>query len=354
MDRRYQAFVSSTYLDLIEERREVIQALLEIDCLPAGMEMFPAASESQWSLIKNVIDQSDFYIVVIGGRYGSTSPEGLSYTEMEYDYAVATDKPTFGFLHRNPGAITADKTDLEKEARERLDRFRSKVQSNHVKFYTSPEDLGGKVSRAMSIATRNTNAEGWVRGRFAMTPEIQTEMAELRAKVSEFALHATAQTELAIPDDLESGDDIYTMGMTLYYKAAHELAAEEHTFEPASLYWHPTTVQVSWNDLIRELGPRMFDDVSEDALLLALNRYAEQLLTSGRGGSLPTNFGYAERAEVSQKCFDDITLQLFALNLSQHGRQLHADHGKYWTLTSLGRDTLMKLRAIRKKRDEVS
>lgn len=109
-----------------------------------------------------------------------------------------------------------------------------------------------------------------------MTPEIQTEMAELRAKVSELALHATTQTELAIPDALESGDDIYTM----------------------------------------EVTPRMFDDVSEDALLLALNRYAAQLSTSGRGGSLPTNFGYAERALVSQKCLDDITLQLFALNLS--------------------------------------
>jgi len=41
MDRRYHVFVSSTYEDLREERREVMQALLALDCIPTGMELFP-------------------------------------------------------------------------------------------------------------------------------------------------------------------------------------------------------------------------------------------------------------------------------------------------------------------------
>ena len=48
MDKRYQVFVSSTYMDLREERQEVIQALLELDCIPSGMELFPASDETQW------------------------------------------------------------------------------------------------------------------------------------------------------------------------------------------------------------------------------------------------------------------------------------------------------------------
>jgi len=52
MDKRYQVFVSSTYADLQEERQEVMQALLELDCIPAGMELFPAANEDQWTLIR--------------------------------------------------------------------------------------------------------------------------------------------------------------------------------------------------------------------------------------------------------------------------------------------------------------
>ena len=71
MDKKYQVFVSSTYVDLVDERREVLQALLELDCIPVGMEMFPAADDDQWTLIKRLIEDCDYYILVVGGRYGS-------------------------------------------------------------------------------------------------------------------------------------------------------------------------------------------------------------------------------------------------------------------------------------------
>lgn len=93
MDKRYQVFVSSTFRDLQEERQEIIQALLELDCIPSGMELFPAANEDQWTLIKKVIDDCDYYIVIIGGRYGSIGAAGLSYTEMEYRYALEREYP---------------------------------------------------------------------------------------------------------------------------------------------------------------------------------------------------------------------------------------------------------------------
>lgn len=47
VEQRYQVFISSTFVDLVDERREVMQALLEMDCLPAGMELFPAGDTDQ-------------------------------------------------------------------------------------------------------------------------------------------------------------------------------------------------------------------------------------------------------------------------------------------------------------------
>ena len=91
--KKYQIFVSSTYEDLRPERQEIMHALLELDCIPSGMELFPAANEDQWSLIKGVIDDCDYYVVVIGGRYGSLGPDGISYTEMEYRYAISRGNP---------------------------------------------------------------------------------------------------------------------------------------------------------------------------------------------------------------------------------------------------------------------
>src|SRR5215471_1967381 len=115
--KRYQVFVSSTYQDLQEERQEVMQALLELDCIPSGMELFPAADEDQWSLIKKVIDDCDYYLVIIGGRYGSLGDDGKSYTQMEYEYALSKGKPIIAFLHAEPGKIESAKTEKTEHGR---------------------------------------------------------------------------------------------------------------------------------------------------------------------------------------------------------------------------------------------
>ena len=101
MEKRYQVFVSSTYQDLIEERIEVIQALLELDCIPVGMEYFPAADETQWDFIKRLIDESDYYVLIVAGKYGSVDEKGISYTQKEYEYALTKGVPTIAFLHSN-------------------------------------------------------------------------------------------------------------------------------------------------------------------------------------------------------------------------------------------------------------
>jgi len=68
MDKRYQVFVSSTFTDLKDERQGVLRAILELDHMPAGMELFPATDASAWQLIKDVIDASDYYVLIVGGR----------------------------------------------------------------------------------------------------------------------------------------------------------------------------------------------------------------------------------------------------------------------------------------------
>ena len=93
MEKRYQVFISSTFRDLLRERQAVLKAVLEFDHMPAGMELFPASDDAAWQLITDVIDASDYYVVIIGGRYGSLDDAGIGYTEKEYDYAVSLKKP---------------------------------------------------------------------------------------------------------------------------------------------------------------------------------------------------------------------------------------------------------------------
>ena len=95
VDKRYQVFVSSTFEDLREERAAVTSALLQLDCFPAGMELFPAADDDSLTLIKSVIDDSDYYLILLGGRYGTIdNATGKSYTHLEYEYALSAEQPS--------------------------------------------------------------------------------------------------------------------------------------------------------------------------------------------------------------------------------------------------------------------
>jgi hypothetical protein len=119
VDARYQVFVSSTYADLEDERRRVIQTVIELDCIPAGMELFPATDEEQFQFIKRVIDDCDYYLLIIGGRYGSTTADGISYTEREYDYAIERGLKVIALLHGSPDDIPFGKSEKDPVLRER-------------------------------------------------------------------------------------------------------------------------------------------------------------------------------------------------------------------------------------------
>jgi len=128
MEKRYQVFVSSTFADLQDERSRVLQTLMEMDCIPAGMELFPAADEEQWAFIKKIVDDCDYYLLIIGGRYGSISSDGVSYTEKEYDYAVSKGMKVVALLHAKPLEIPVGKSEMDSQSRVKLESFREKVK----------------------------------------------------------------------------------------------------------------------------------------------------------------------------------------------------------------------------------
>ena len=120
-------FISSTYADLKDERRNVFQALMEMDCIPAGMELFPASDDDQWEFIRRVIDDCDYYMLILGGRYGSMTTEGISYTEKEFDYAVERGIRVIALVHEEPESLPMTKSELDPATREKLSVFREKV-----------------------------------------------------------------------------------------------------------------------------------------------------------------------------------------------------------------------------------
>lgn len=164
MEKRLQVFLSSTFNDLKVEREEIMKTLLKLKCLPAGMEFFPATGESQLEYILPIIDESDIYIIIIAGKYGTIGSDGFSYTEIEFDYAVKKKKPILAFIHQDISALTGDKTESDSLKRKKLLKFISKVKSGRiVNFWSNKSDLVTQITTSLSISIQNSSSLGWVR-----------------------------------------------------------------------------------------------------------------------------------------------------------------------------------------------
>lgn len=98
--QKITGFISSTFTDLEEERQTAVQAVLNAGHIPAGMELFKAGDTSQKETIKKWIEESDVYMLILGGRYGSIDSEtGMSYTHWEYEYAKELKSPVLQLLY---------------------------------------------------------------------------------------------------------------------------------------------------------------------------------------------------------------------------------------------------------------
>lgn len=353
MDKRYQVFVSSTYEDLRDERQEVMQALLELDCIPAGMELFPAANEDQWTLIKKVIDDCDYYIVVVGGRYGSIGPDGLSYTQMEYEYAVLQNKPVIGFLHKDPSVIPAKKTEKSPEGQVKLAEFRNRVQQKMCKFWSNPADLGSVVSRSLVKLIKNSPAVGWVKADLLPDKSTTEEFLRLRQQIEDLQdqLFDAQQVSPVGTENLAQGDDIVAIkyNYSLYKMPTTE---ERRAFQTPLSKTIQGSYETTWNRIFSLLSPLLIDEAADSLLKNALVSVIEEEVKEEIKGQDDLKGYTMRRIEIDDDDFNMIKVQLLALKLitkstKRKNRSVN-DRASYWTLTPNGENMMMLLRAIRK------
>lgn len=180
MEKKYQIFISSTFEDLKEQRQAAIKAVLDMGQIPAGMEYFPSNGEDQYSYIKRVIDLSDFYVLIIGYKYGSLCSDGKSYTEKEYDYAISTGKKVLAFIRVGFNENVLSDTPLGK--------FVAKINSGLRREWNNDLDLQSQLKSSLSqIMQDNNTPEGWVRGSNALE-EIEKAKLEDKSDLSQYKI----------------------------------------------------------------------------------------------------------------------------------------------------------------------
>jgi hypothetical protein len=168
--KKLQVFISSTYIDLKDERQAAVEAILDAGHIPAGMELFKAGNEDQLKTINRWIDESDVYLLILGGRYGSVETEsGESYTHLEYKYAFEKGMPVFAtvlsesWLH-NKAAQMGGNNVFEQHEQEKYKQFKDFVHSKMIRRVEDLKDIKLSIHTTLSEFKDLYEFSGWVKG----------------------------------------------------------------------------------------------------------------------------------------------------------------------------------------------
>ncbi len=245
--KKLQIFISSTYIDLIDERQAAVEAILSSNNIPAGMELFKAGNKSQWETIKKWIDESDIYMLILGGRYGSIeSSSRKSYTQLEYEYALENGKPIFSIvLSDNYLDVkrSTNKEFVENEHIEYYDEFKKIVESKMVKFVDDLKDIKIGIFESLTELKEEVEFIGWIKAdnvedvkRF----ELKISQLELENKKlkEELETKQTMRTEEKFPLDLTKELSINITGLKQFMENQYS-----------------EMLKITYNDVFSALGP---------------------------------------------------------------------------------------------------
>lgn len=322
MQKKFQVFVSSTYTDLIEERQDILKVILDLSHIPSGMEGFFAVDEEQLNYLKRIIDECDYYILIIAGRYGSVGEDGISYTEKEYDYAVSKGITVLAFIHEDVAILASGKVEADAVAVERLRSFKERVSAKRlISYWHSREQLRANVTISLMRAIGEKPGVGWVRGDIAASEEYlvkliraQEEIALLKSKIW------TLKNEM-IPrvDNLASLEDKFPVRFSYLSSNGKRYATRE----------------LPWRAIFAIIGPSFITASSRHAIALCLARHIGETVVGP--------------IEIFESDLDKIKIQLMAYNFMTVYSATTAEGrlGEFMQLTEFGRAKLIELASVK-------
>lgn len=324
-EKKYQVFISSTYADLKEERRKILDILLMADCIPAGMEAFVASDVEQFEVIKKVIELCDYYILIIGKRYGSISQQtGMSYTEMEYEYAKALGIPVLVFALDESVDVPEEKRETEQTKIDALKTFRQKALTNRLAtIWKTQDELIGAVAISIMRATKEIQRPGWQRATDYDEVSLRRDIMELQKKNENLAVQLDdAQKKLTA---ITQNDDVAFEGCKVNFEYRKE---ESNKFAPSK-----GSVQRELTDIFRIISIEMLDTaITEDTIDFAIRR---EFFRDSSG-----KYSFTDRQLIKK-----ILTQLKALGLVES--KWGTNHHLYWYLTTKGEVTRAKMVLVR-------
>lgn len=330
MNKKYQVFISSTYVDLVKEREVALGAVLGLGHMPIGMELFPSTDNDPLRYIRGVIDNCDYYLLLVGGRYGSVADDGLSFTEKEFDYAVSKGLHVIAFVRDGIELLPPEKRDTDESKLERLRLFRTKVQSGRVaRPWRDELQLQSYIYPSLVNAFTEHARLGWVRA-----DQSEMEQAEYQIKTLSEKCKALEGELTRVRGEVASIDTAVVAGLDHSFSFAG-------TFKyPGSTTLHSWMKPMTFGEAFALVGPYLMQARWDSSV----SNYLATEVVREQGHSKTTS------EVVSESEFRTFQTQLQALGLialfsgsANEGKTT----GLAWSLTELGKKTVLGLRTVK-------
>lgn len=298
IDKRYHVFISSTGADMQAERTVLAQTLVSQGYFSWGLEHRTPLTTA---FARRQIDDCDYFILMLGSRYGELSASGVSYLHLEYIYAVTKQKPILVLLHESPDTRPTDLQEDTQDGRLKFQDFRRQLQRERemVVTFRDLRDLEMAVRHAMPQLVSRYPAQGWIRPNLAQIQQLQDENEQLRQKLVtlESARVSAPVSEGGLDLPQVQGDEEFAFD----YKV--------HAYQDGNFRELRPQRSLRWNDLLAIIGPGFSPAAPEENFARVINDYLNSTALPDVREVMPRAHAVA-RSQMNVRALHSIKMQL--------------------------------------------
>jgi len=345
-DKRYQVFISATYMDLREERGMLLQTLPSLGCLPSTFEAH-TQSLSTMVNIRRRIDECDYYLFIVGSRYGSLMPSGVSYTHMEYVYAATKQKPMFVLMHESPETRPTEFQEQSIEGKLKFNDFRKVLQRerDNIVYWRDVKDLSHALHNAIPALIRKYPTVGWSRvikgastgaTSTVSNSALEKECEALKRRVKELEAEKEKWLSAGVnsPETLAKGEDLFD----IQYKCkAYAGGNCQDVFGKTRL---------SWNELLVSFGSNLLQAQTEEFMAAKLNERLQKNALAEIQSEYPKTHAVVD-VQITPATFNAIKMQFRVLGYIQRVSREN-DLKQWWQMTAIGERMLASIMSVRR------
>ena len=342
-DKRYQVFISATYTDLREERGMLLQTLPTLGCLPTTVEAH-TQNLSTMVNIRRRIDDCDYFVLLVGSRYGSLMPSGVSYTHMEYVYAATKQKPILVLMHEAPETRAEELQEQKVEGKLKFGDFRKVLQREreHIVYWRDAKDLASALHNAIPALLRRHPTVGWARigkegvARAPANAELEKECEVLKKRVKELEAERERWLSSAVgsTESLAKGEEL----LEIVYRCKAYAGGNCQDINGKT--------RLSWNELLVSFGSNLLQAQTEEFMAAKINERLQKNALVEIQKEYPKTHAVVD-VQISPSSFNSIKMQFRVLGFIQRVTRDN-DQKQWWQMTAVGERNLATIMSVRR------